>query len=346
MALQNTFGETMPRKLFANLAAGIFCVLALAGNRAGAEVGELKVAIQDGLAYLPFIVMQHNSLVEKHARAAGVDNLKVQWSKLASSAVMNDGLLSGSLNIATGGVPGLTTLWAATRGNINVRAVGAWVSVPNYLNARNPAVKTAADFTDKDRIAVPAVKVSNQAIYLQMLAEQLYGPGNHNRFDSRTISLSHSDALTTMLSPASEVTAHFTIEPYASMEREKGAHTLLTSFDILGGPATTSLVWTTTRFFEENPKVYAAFVKAMEEAFDFIRKDARAAADFYLKATKTKESPESVSRMLNDPLIKWGIMPSNVMKQVDFMYRTGAIKVKPESWIDLFFQNVHNLPGS
>ncbi|MCE9638642.1 MAG: ABC transporter substrate-binding protein, partial [Betaproteobacteria bacterium] len=163
----------MYRESIRKFAAGIFCVLALACNRAGAEVGELKIAIQDGLAYLPFIVMQHNSLVEKHAKAAGVDNLKVQWSKLASSAVMNDGLLSGSLNIATGGVPGLTTLWAATRGNMNVRAVGAWVSVPNYLNVRNPAVKSAADLTDKDRIAVPAVKVSNQAIYLQMLAEQL-----------------------------------------------------------------------------------------------------------------------------------------------------------------------------
>ena len=336
----------MHREFLRKAFAALICVLALAGNRAGAEVGELKVAIQDGLAYLPFIVMQHNGLVEKHARAAGINDLKVQWSKLASSAVMNDGLLSGSLNIATGGVPGLTTLWAATRGNVNVRAVGAWVSVPNYLNVRNPAIKTAADLTDKDRIAVPAVRVSNQAIYLQMLAEQLYGAGNHNRFDSRTISLSHSDAAVAMLSSASEITGHFTIEPYASMERDKGARTLTTSFDILGGPATTSLVWTTTRFYEENPKVYAAFVKAMDEAFEFIRKDSRAAADFYLKATKSKESPESVSRMLNDPLIKWGIMPSNVMKQVDFMYRTGAIKVKPDSWKDLFFPNVHNLPGS
>ena len=336
----------MHREFLRKAFAALICVLALAGNRAGAEVGELKVAIQDGLAYLPFIVMQHNGLVEKHARAAGINDLKVQWSKLASSAVMNDGLLSGSLNIATGGVPGLTTLWAATRGNVNVRAVGAWVSVPNYLNVRNPAIKTAADLTDKDRIAVPAVRVSNQAIYLQMLAEQLYGAGNHNRFDSRTISLSHSDAAVAMLSSASEITGHFTIEPYASMERDKGARTLTTSFDILGGPATTSLVWTTTRFYEENPKVYAAFVKAMDEAFEFIRKDSRAAADFYLKATNSKESPESVSRMLNDPLIKWGIMPSNVMKQVDFMYRTGAIKVKPDSWKDLFFPNVHNLPGS
>ncbi len=318
----------------------------LASGRAGAEVAELKVAIQDGLAYLPFIIMQNNGLVEKHAKAAGIGDLKVTWAKLASSAVMNDALLSGNLHIATGGVPGLATIWSATRGNLNVKGVGAWVSIPNYLNVRNPAIKSAKDFTDKDRIVVPAVKVSNQAVYLQMLAEQLFGAGNQNRFDSLTVSMAHSDGLVAMLSPASEVTAHFTIEPFASMERDKGARSLLTSFDILGGPATTSVVWATTRFHDENPKVYAAFVKAMDEAFDMIRKDNKAAAEFYIKVTKTKESPENVARMLNDPLIRWGIVPNNVMKQVEFMHRIGSIKAKPDSWRDLFFPNVHGSPGS
>ena len=334
--------QNMLRRLI--VCASLVC--AFACSRAGAEVTELKVAIQDGLAYLPFIIMEHNGLVEKHAKAAGVDNLKVSWSKLASSAVMNDALLSGSLHIATGGVPGLVTLWSRTRGNLNVKAVGAWVSVPNYLNVRNPAVKSIKDLTEKDRIAVPAVKVSNQALYLQMLAEQVYGPGNQNKLDAFTISLSHGDAAAAMLSPVSEITGHFTIEPYASMERDKGAHTLTTSFDILGGPATTSVVWATSRFYTENPKVYAAFVKGLEEAFDFIKRDTKAAAEYYIKVTKTRESPDSVSRMLNDPLIKWGIAPSNIMKQVDFMQRTGSIKDKPDSWKDLFFPNVHNLPGS
>lgn len=322
-------------------------LLAIALSAHGhARAADLRVAIQDGLAYLPFILMEHNRLVEKHAQAAGVPDLKVTWSKLASGAVMNDALLSGSLDIATGGVPGLVTLWSRTRGNINVRSVGAWVSIPNYLNVRNPNVRTARDLTEKDRIVVPAVKVSNQAIYLQMLAEQLYGPGHHARFDAQTVSMAHSDGLAAMLSGVSEVTGHFTIEPYASMERDRGARTLLSSFDILGGPATTSLVWTTTRFHDSQPRLYAAFVKGMEEAFEIINRDRKAAAAFYLKVTRTNETPEAVARMLDDPLIRWGITPSNVMKQVDFMHRVGSIKVKPDSWKDLFFPNVHALPGS
>ena len=51
-------------------------------------------------------------------------------------------------------------------------------------------------------------------------------------------------------------------------------------------------------------------------------------------------------KMLDDPQVKFTTTPQNVTKYVDFMQRTGAIKVKPASWKDLFFPNVHNLAGS
>jgi NitT/TauT family transport system substrate-binding protein len=34
------------------------------------------------------------------------------------------------------------------------------------------------------------------------------------------------------------------------------------------------------------------------------------------------------------------------MKYADFMQKIGSIKAKPASWKDMFFPNVHNLPGS
>ena len=50
--------------------------------------------------------------------------------------------------------------------------------------------------------------------------------------------------------------------------------------------------------------------------------------------------------MMNDPQVVFTTTPQNVMKYADFMARTGAIKVRPELWKDLFFPNVHGLPGS
>jgi NitT/TauT family transport system substrate-binding protein len=329
------------------LSAALAAVLLFSGSVAArAETRELRIAIQDGLAYLPFIVMDKEKLVEKHAKAAGLPEQKVTWQRLANSVIMNDGLLSGNLDIASGGVPSLLVLWAKTKGTMNVKSVGAWASVPNYLNVRNSAVKDVRDLTEKDRIAVPAVKVSNQAMYLQMLAEKVFGEAEYQKLDTLTVSLAHADAMKAFLLPGSEITAHFTIEPYASRERAAGAKTLMSSFDILGGPATTSVMWATSKFHDENPKTYAAFVAAIQEAFAFIERDKKAAADYYIRVTGTKESPADIIAMLGDPLLKFGLQPSNIMPQADFMYRKGLIKVRPDSWKDLFFANVHVAPGS
>ena len=159
---------------------GIAALAALAiAPPARAELSELKVAQQYGISYLPLMIMEDQGLIEKHAKAAGIGDLKVSWSKFAGGNVMNEALLSGSLQFASGGVGPLVTLWAKTRGNYDVKAVAAMNSMPLYLNTRNPDVRTVKDFTDKDKIALPAVKVSIQAVTLQMAAEKAFGEGQH-----------------------------------------------------------------------------------------------------------------------------------------------------------------------
>jgi NitT/TauT family transport system substrate-binding protein len=316
-------------------------------TRARAEVSELRIAEQYGISYLPLMIMEEQKLVEKHARSNGIPDLQVGWTKFAGGNVMNDARLSGSLHFASGGVAPMVTLWAKTRGNLDVKAVSAINSMPLLLNTRNPAVKTIKDFTEKDKIALPAVKVSIQAVTLQMAAEQAFGAGQQYRLDPLTVTLSHPDAQAALLSSSSEITAHFSSPPFQNQQLEKpGIHTVLNSYDVLGGPATFNLVWTTSKFRAENPKVYDAFVKALDEATAIINADKRAAAVAYLRISKDKDSLESITRMMNDPRIVYTTTPQNVMKYVDFMNKIGSIKVKPDSWKELFFPNVHNLPGS
>lgn len=313
---------------------------------ARAEMSEIKVAQQYGIGYLPLIVMEDQKLIEKHAKAEGID-VKVTWAKFAGGNVMNDALLSNSLQFASGGVGPLVTLWARTKGNLDVKGVAAINSMPLLLNTRNPAVKTIRDFTEKDKIALPAVKVSIQAVTLQMAAEKVFGEGQQNKLDSLTVSMSHPDALTALLSGASEVTAHFGSPPFQEQELKKpGIHTVLNSYEVLGGPGTFNTVWTTSKFRSENPKIYDAFVKALDEAVAMINRDKRAAAETYLRMSKDKDSVDDILAMLNDPQIVITTTPQNVMKYVTFMLKIGAIKTKADSWKDLFFPNVHNLPGS
>ncbi|GAB3465289.1 ABC transporter substrate-binding protein [Massilia terrae] len=314
---------------------------------AGAEITDLKIAEQYGISYLPLMIMEDQHLVEKYSKEAGAGGLKVTWAKFAGGNVMNDALLSDSLHIAAGGVAPLVTLWAKTRGNYDVKAVAALNSMPLYLNTRNPAVKTIKDFTDKDKIALPAVKVSIQAVTLQMAAEQAFGPGQQNKLDRLTVSMSHPDGQAALLSGTSEVDAQFSSPPFQYQQLEKpGIHTVLNSYQVLGGPATFNLIWTTTKFRKENPRVYASFVMALEDAIEMINKDKRAAAEIYLRMSKDKSSVEDIMKMLDDPQIKFTTTPQNVMKYVDFMHKIGSIKVKPASWKDMFFDNVHKLPGS
>lgn len=331
-------------KLASLLAGAVLLTTALAGS---AEVSELKIAQQYGISYLPLMIMEDQKLVEKHAKAAGISDLKVSWSKFAGGNVMNDALLSGSLHFASGGVGPLVTLWAKTKGNYDVKAVAAINSMPLYLNTRNPNVKSLKEFTEKDKIALPAVKVSIQAVTLQMAAEQAFGPGQQNKLDSLTVSMSHPDGQTALLSGASEITAHFSSPPFQYQQlRQPGIRKVISSYEVLGGPATFNLVWTTSKFRGENPKVYDAFVKALDEAIAMINADKKWAAENYLRISKDKDSLENILQMLNDPNIVYTTTPQNVMKYVEFMHKVGSIKVRPESWKDMFFPNVHNLRGS
>ena len=50
--------------------------------------------------------------------------------------------------------------------------------------------------------------------------------------------------------------------------------------------------------------------------------------------------------MITDPLGRFTMTPLNTMKLIEFMYRTGTIKIKPDSWKDLFFPAIHGLHGN
>src|SRR5436190_16768362 len=135
---------------------------------AAAESNEISVAQQYGVSFLPLMVMEREKLVEKHAKALGLPELKANWVSVAGPSVMNDGIISGAIQFIAVGAPSLITLWDKTKNNVQVKGVSAMTTYPLYLNVRNPNIKSIKDFTDQDKIVVPSIKVSTQAIMLQM----------------------------------------------------------------------------------------------------------------------------------------------------------------------------------
>src|SRR5947209_20046160 len=250
--------------------------LLLASTAAGrAELSEITIAQQFGVSFLPLMLMERDSLIEKHAKAAGVD-VKTNWQKVAGPSVINDGLLSGNVHFGAVGAPSLVTLWSRTKNNVGIKGAAAMTSYPLYFVTRNPELKSLKDLSANDKIAVPSVKISTEAIMLQMPAADLFGQQNYQKFDELTVSLSHPDAMVALMNNTSGVNAHFATSPFYEQEMKiPGARVLTTSYEILGGRASALVVVTTSNFHDANPKIYRSFLAAEKHAIDTINKDKR-----------------------------------------------------------------------
>src|SRR3954451_3393866 len=311
-----------------------------------AEVSEVTIAQQFGVAFLPFMLMERDSPVEKHAKAAGIE-LKINWQKVAGPSVINDGMLSGTVHFGAVGAPSLITLWSKTRSNVGIKGIAAMTSYPLYFVTRNPDLKSLKDLSGKDKIAVPSVKISTQALMLQMAAFDLFGAANYQKFDEYTVSLAHPDAMVALMNNTGGVNAHFATSPFYEAEMKlPGARVLTTSYDILGGRASALVVVTTTKFHDANPKLYKAFLAAEKEAIDTINKDKRKAAQDYLSIAKDRKSTlDEIFNVINDKDYAFTLVPEKVFKTAVFMGKVGSVKEPPIKWQDLFFPDIHDLQG-
>jgi len=329
----------------------ILCAIAGAFALYGAAqawAAEIHLAKQYSMGYLQLNVMEHQQLLEKHAKALGIPDLKVSWITLNGPAAVNDALISGNIDIATGGVPGLLVLWSRTKGTPQeVRGIAALSSQPFLLNSRNPAIKGIKDFKNSDRIAVPAIKVSVQAITLQMAAAKTYGIKGFDTLDPLTVSMSPPDATVALLGGKSEVNSVFSVPPFQYQQLENpDVHTVLNSFDVMGGSHTFTVAWTTANFRDGNPALYRALVAALKEATDIVNKDKPAAAALWIEDSKSKLPLDVVGKLVAGPQVRWTMTPENTMKYADFMAEVGTLKAKPASWKDYFFPEIYDANGS
>ena len=326
---------------FARLAATVgLGVSLLAGSlvapTAAQAEGEIRIAEQFGIVYLLLNVVREQNLIEKYGKQQGID-IKVDWTQLSGGAAVNDALLSGSIDIAGAGVGPLLTIWDRTHGKHNF---------PYYLVSNNPKVKTIADFTEQDRIAVPAVGVSVQSRFLQYAAAKQWGDKEFNRLDKYTVAVPHPDATAALIAGGTELTGHFSNPPFQDQAlANPNVHVVLNTYDLLG-PNSPTVLFATEKFRNDNPKTYTAFVEALTEAAQFAQHDKGAAADTYIRVTKAKIDRAELLKIIDNPQFEFSVTPKNTYPLAEFLYRVGAIKNKPESWKDYFFQDAKPLQGS
>ena len=322
------------------VAAGVVLTSIVAAPLAQAKEGQLRIAQQFGIVYLLLNVAQEQQLIEKHGKAQGVD-IRVEFVQLSGGAAVNDALLAGNIDIAGAGVGPLFTLWDRTYGKQNVKGVASLGNFPYLLVSNNPAVKTLDDFTDKDRIALPAVGVSVQSRILQLASAKRWGDASYNRLDRLQVALPHPDAAAAIIKGGTEITAHFGNPPFQEQELAANprAHVVLNSYDVMGGPAAATVLYATEKFRKESPKTYRAFVDALDEAARFIQQQPEKAADIYLKVSGGKLDRQLLLEVIRNPQVQFTVQPQRTLELGQFLHRVGAIRHAPQSLADYFFDD-------
>jgi len=310
---------------------------------------ELRISRTTTMAYLPLMVAEHEKLFEKHAAQAGIPNLKVSIHTFTGPSAQFDALFSGNVDVVAVGSTALITLWARTKGTANeVKGISALSSMPIALSTRNPQVKSLRDFTDKDRIAVPSVNVSFQAMLLQMASAKEWGTDNYKKLDHLTVGLGQMDAVAAMAQPNHEVNSDFATPPFLYIEQEiPGVRPILTMKEILGENGTIGTAATTTRFRAAKPELYKVLRAGIKEAMEIIATDKARAVEAYAGATGDRKTPrEMLLKIANDKDAEFTMTPRAMKVYADFMYKTGSIKRLPETWSELFFTEAAELNGS
>ena len=302
---------------------------------------------QRGLLYIPIDVMVSGGVLQQEASKLGLGKIEATATALSGPGPVLDALISGAADYGTAALPSLLTLWEKTRGSANeVKAVGTVSNGAMTLYTINPNVKSLADFGAQDRIAVPTVRLSFNAIMLQMAAEQLWN--DPHRLDHLTVALGHPDAVTALSAGYGKatITAHIGVQPFTDRGLKlPGAHIITDSRKVFGGPLTQITLLATKQTKEKNPSLFQAVANALEEAIKVANADKRAAAALWKDVQKAPESIDDLVAQLNDPGFEFTSRPQRISHFTAFLNRLGTLKTKVEDWKQLFWETAHHQQG-
>jgi NitT/TauT family transport system substrate-binding protein len=308
---------------------------------------EITISRQPGILYMPLHVIEKHKLLEKHAARLGLPGTSVKWVSFANGGAQQDALIAGGVDLVNTGTGNLLLLWDRTRGG--VKGIAASCALPLKLVSREPRIQSLKDFGPGDKIAVPTVKVSTQAILLQIAAGQMFGADQWARFDPMTVQMGHPDAFVAMKNASHEVRSHFGAPPFDfyALKEVAGAHLIIDSATIMGGPLTQGQFFTTTKFADANPAVIEALRAACVEAKAFIEGDLPAAVEAYREVNNDRTATETLLELLKGPgMQEWNLYPQGTMKFAEHLHRAGSLKRMPASWKDYYLPAAHDAPGS
>src|SRR3546814_15423576 len=136
-----------------------------------------------------------------------------------------------------------------------------------------------------------------------------------------------------LLSGQSHIVAHFAVPPFSYQELEKpGIHTVVSSYDVVGGPHMQLALYNTRKWRDENPKLFKAVYAALEEAMAIINADKRAADELYVRIENPKLPVDLVHETVSKPELVLTMTPHRTTHLSTFMDEIGSLDTEHKEW--------------
>jgi NitT/TauT family transport system substrate-binding protein len=312
---------------------------------------EVKIGVGFGLAFLPIYICEDLKLVEKHAKAAGLD-VKADFPRFMGAAQVQDAVASGAIDMGPYGIAPLLAAWQNAKDTPGqILAVSGVTSLPLVLLSNQPNEQTLADLTPADRIAVPTL-TSPQTYVLELQSEKTFG--QYDRLRSQLVALPHADAIGALVASqpggqaTDQVTAYFSSPPYTELAlRGANVHALFRSSDTMSGKSSFLILGATRATIEAHPRLPAIIDQAMDEAARIIQDDPRRAAQIYLTHEPSSTiDATTMEAVIRDVKGEFGSSIYGVQTLADFMGRHGELKSPPRSWKDIVAPALLNSPST
>jgi ABC-type nitrate/sulfonate/bicarbonate transport system substrate-binding protein len=288
----------------------------------------LRINLHRGIGYAPLLIMQSRRLLERR-----VPGLSVEWKAIPAAETIHEALASGGLDIATGSP---TDFLAAREAALPARVLAGLAELPLALVSARPEVRSIRDLGPDDRIAVPTLGGQEHVILRMAALREL---GDWQALDRLVVAKPHPDAFAALLARG-EITAHMAIPPYLDQALESpGLRRLLDAADVLGGPTTMVVAYTTPALREGQATLVDVFREALGEATDLAARDPDATAKLLVDREGFQLPPATLARYLTRPGLTFSTRVRGLPRLATFLQVTGQLERAPTAWRDLAFDD-------
>lgn len=291
-----------------------------------AKKNTFTIAEQFGIAYAPLNIMKELGYLEKK-----LPDVNIEWKQFGGPTAIREGMLNGEIDF---GFMGISPVLIGIDNGMDWKYATGISSNQVAIVTDRPELKSLADFTPKDKIAILSPGCTQHVLLCMLAEQQLF---DARCLDNQTVSMSHPDATNALISNT-EIAAHVATPPYIQEELSYGMHIIADGEDIMGEPFTFISGVAMNDFYKSHRDWYDAFIEALEESIDYINNDMDNAVKKL--APVYGISQEELKEQMSYNGTIYSTQLTGVEKMSEAMARMGFIKKAP-AFKDIIFDNVN-----